>query len=61
MNTLVVIGYLGGYDVFMNVDREQAIERYAKKHDVTVEYVKNEYRITELEFTDEFEVYDIWV
>ena len=58
MNTLVVIGWTGCKKCYLNISREEAIERY-KEEDDFAEYLD----IGDIEvfnFDDEFGAYDVW-
>lgn len=52
-NRLWIIGFLGGFDCYLNVSRDEAIARYKTKHGY------DEYNLSYLDFEDEFEAYDI--
>lgn len=52
-NKLIVIGWMGGMTAYLNVSREEAIRRYTTENDDT-------YSVKEIEFDNEFEVYDAW-
>jgi len=60
MNTLIVIGWLGCKKCYLNISREEAIERY-KRDDGTgeEEWVAIEEDIEEFQFEDEFSAYDV--
>lgn len=53
-NKLVVIGYLGSKTVYLNVSREDAIQRFRQNDGCDVVYVE------EFEFDDSFGAYDVW-
>jgi len=71
MNKLVVIGLLGCRTCYLNISREEAIERWLKENALPDEesqnYMRKEllrgddiYEVKEIEFTDEFETYAVW-
>ncbi|MEQ1950961.1 hypothetical protein [Mesorhizobium sp. CN2-181] len=62
-NKLIVIGWLGVKQCYLNVSREEAIRRYVEKKDsssVDETYLKQFDLIEEFEFGDEFSAYDAW-
>ena len=60
MNTLIVRGWLGCKKCYLNISREEAIERY-KRDDGTSEeeFSAIEEDIEEFQFEDEFGAYDV--
>lgn len=57
-NTLISIGYLGTKTCYLNISREEAIERYLKDNPFTTyEDLITENIVAEFEFGDEFECY----
>ena len=64
-NKLVVIGYLGVKTCFLNVSREEAIQRFIKMNQIpgeTTEELDQELldSIKEFDFDDSFSAYDAW-
>jgi hypothetical protein len=61
MNTIIAIGWTSSYRCYLNLSKEEAIEKYMKEHNVS-EYTLEELRgmIKEINFNDSFSVYDIW-
>ena len=60
-NSLVTIGFIGSRNCYLNVDLEDAIERYIKDEDITEdEFYEYETPFEEFEFEDEFTAYEIW-
>lgn len=57
-NTLIIIGMTGYYDAYLNVDMDEAIKRYAKKHVMPVDEVKEKEDIHSFTFEDEFHTYN---
>ena len=53
-NKLIVIGWMGVKTAYLNVPREEAINRYMQSRNVTSEDIE------EFDFEDEFGVYDAW-
>lgn len=55
----VVIGYIGQKTVYINMSKEEAMQRYNKEN---LEYTikENNLIVTEMEVEDCFNVYDIW-
>lgn len=61
MNKLIVIGYTSMMKCYLNIIREEAIQRYMKSEEMTrEEFDEAGLRCDEVEFDDEFEAYDIW-
>ncbi len=48
---LIMIGYLGGFNAYLDVDKDEAIRRYLLENEEVI-------NIKEFEFDDEFMVYD---
>ena len=60
-NKLIVIGYIGVKKCYLNVDMDEAIERYCKSECITrVEFEEFNTSTHEYAFEDEFEAYDVW-
>jgi len=62
-NKLTVIGYMSDKVCFLNVDRNEAIERYIRDTyttPVTIEDIEKLGIVTEFEFKDVFEAYDAY-
>lgn len=56
---LVAIGYLGDQTVYVNISKQEAIDRYDRENpDFTV--IKNNLRVKEIDVDEKFYVYDIW-
>jgi hypothetical protein len=61
MNTLISIGYTGSATCYLNISREEAIERYLKDNPFTTyEDLIKENMVDEFEFYDEFECYAVY-
>lgn len=63
MNKLVVIGLIGDKICYLNVSKEEAIERYCKCRGISTDLVKKEIDdgyVTEYTFDDEFSAYEVW-
>lgn len=60
MNTLIVIGQTGSRIAYLNISREEAIDRFLKSYP----YFQNESELArlvdEFSFEDEFDVYDVY-
>ncbi|MCP4990912.1 MAG: hypothetical protein GY928_34175 [Colwellia sp.] len=59
-NTLVTIGWTGTKTAYLNISKEEAIERYLKDNPDCKELVTQDGFVNEFEFNDEFGVYDAW-
>jgi len=61
-NTLVVIGWLGMRQCYLNIPREEAIRRYCAARDDDPANIENnpEGLVDEFEFTDTFSAYDAY-
>ena len=60
-NKLILIGGVGGYQAFLNIDLEEAIQRVLRiASSDSEESIKNSMDIQTLEFDDQFWVYDAW-
>ena len=60
-NKLIIIGYVGMKKAYLNISKEDAIKRYTDQESFNMEYegyLLDE--VQEIEFDDEFEVYDAW-
>ena len=56
---LVSIGFIGGQTVYVDVTKEEAIQRYNEENpDYTI--LENSLIVREIEVKDKFFVYDIW-
>lgn len=61
MNKIVCIGYIGLKKCYLNLSKEESIERYIKSEGITEEVFNNSYiNVYEIEFDDEFCAYEIW-
>jgi len=60
MNTLIVIGCLGIRKCYLNISKEEAIERYKKSEEIDELDSETEEDIKEFQFEDEFNAYDVW-
>ncbi len=62
MNKIITIGYLGYNRCYLNITKEDAIERYCKEEKINKEeFEKNDdISIYTTEFKDEFGCYEIW-
>jgi len=61
MNKLIVIGWIGIKKCYLNIEKEEAIERYMKSEEMTrEEFDEAELSCDEVKFDDEFDAYDIW-
>jgi len=63
MNKMVVIGRTGDKTCYLNVDRDEALERYYKDRGITTDVVKQEVDdeyVREYTFDDEFAAYEVW-
>lgn len=59
MNKIIAIGYMGSRQCYLNVSREEAMRRYRLHNDMAPDEPIIDH-IAELDFDDEFSVYDIW-
>lgn len=61
-NKLIIIGHLGLKTAYLNISKEEAIQRYieTEKSFPDDEIIVTENMIQEIEFNDEFSVYDAW-
>lgn len=63
-NKLTVIGYLGDKNAYLNLSKEEAIQRFMQDNlrdeDCNKEYVEKYGNVEEFYFDDEFCVYDAW-
>lgn len=60
-NKIITIGYIGLKRCYLNVDKEEAMNRYCLSENITREYLEvNDISIHETEFDDEFGAYDIY-
>jgi hypothetical protein len=55
MNKIISIGWTGSKRCYLNISREEAVERYKKS-----EGVLDPPDVDEFEFGDEFGAYDLW-
>ena len=62
MNKIIAIGYVGTQRCYLNVDKEEAINRYCKSENITREEFDENTTISidVVKFEDEFETYAIW-
>lgn len=58
-NTLILIGFIGMKKCYLNITKEEAIERYCAYMSLDVAAF-NEDSVEVIEFDDEFEAYDVW-
>jgi hypothetical protein len=60
-NTLISIGYLGTKTCYLNIIREEAIERYMEDNPFTTyEDLIKENMVDEFEFYDQFQCYAVY-
>jgi len=60
-NRAIIIGWIGSKRCYINISKEEAIERYKNTDGFTVGYDDEALGDTrEIEFDDEFGVYDAW-
>jgi hypothetical protein len=60
-NKLIIIGYIGLKRAYLNISKEEAVKRYISQTGYDEEYDKDLLDdIREIEFNDEFGVYDAW-
>ena len=61
-NTLIIIGAIGIKKAYLNITKDDAIERFCNDLEIPMdeyeEYWSSSYK--EITFYDEFEVYDAW-
>lgn len=62
MNKIIKIGYLGDSKCYLNIEKDEAIERYCISEGYTIEEFKKDsgLDLKIIEFDDEFSCYDIW-
>ena len=61
VNTLISIGYLGTKTCYLNISREEAIERYLKDNPFTTyKDLITDDMIDEFQFYDEFGCYSVY-
>jgi hypothetical protein len=61
-NKLITIGYIGLKRAYLNISKEEAIKRYTSQSDYVEAYESDLLDdIYEIEFDDEFGVYDAWL
>ena len=59
MNKLISIGILGMMTCYLNISNEEAIQRYCKSMDMSIEeFDHNELKV--FYFSDEFDAYDVY-
>jgi|OM-RGC.v1.035775834 hypothetical protein len=60
-NKIISVGYIGLQKCYLNISEEEAIKRYCKSENITVEEFDNNSDIDSyiIEFEDEFECYSI--
>ena len=60
-HTLIIIGWMGSKTCYLDVSKEEAIERYCKENNESLGNFKNfSIPLESFEITDKFWVYDIW-
>jgi hypothetical protein len=60
-NKLISIGWSGIMKCYLNLTKEEAIDKYCKSQELTIEEFKNmELSYYEFEFDDSFEAYAVW-
>lgn len=61
-NTIFVIGFMGGKTCYMNISPKEAITRYCKDNDLTLDEFNKTYKddMKQITFIDEFSAYDMW-
>lgn len=62
MNKIISIGYTGIKKCYLNLTKKEAIERFIRDLEISMEEYKKsfEYTYEEFEFEDEFRAYDVW-
>jgi len=62
MNKIIIIGYMGVRNCYLNINEDEAIERYCKSEDYNRKDFEEDFEIEikTIEFNDEFGCYDIW-
>jgi len=61
MNKLVVIGYMSSKKCYLNISKEDAVEKYCKSEEITEkEFEDMNLILDEIEFDDVFSAYDVW-
>ena len=61
MNKLVVIGWRGIRTCYLNITLQEAIDRFIKTEEITLEYFNSsEVGCEIIEFDDEFGAYEVW-
>lgn len=61
INKLISIGYLGIKRCFLNIDKNEAINRYCKSENITLEnFEQDDIPIDIIEFIDEFGAYSVY-
>lgn len=60
MNKLIVIGWMGIKKCYLNIPKEEAIERFCKENELTENDLNKYDLINEYVFKDEFDAYDAW-
>jgi hypothetical protein len=59
-NKLIVIGWMGTKMAYLNVPREEAINRFMKSNFTSRQDIEVFDFVREFEFEDEFGTYDAW-
>lgn len=59
LNKIISIGWLGSKSCYLNISREEAIQRYLVNNPGDSDYLDDSGFITEFEFTDEFWAYSV--
>lgn len=57
-NKMVVVGGMGSWICFLNIEKEEAIRRYKEYYGLPEDSLK--YTSHEFEFGDSFWAYDVW-
>lgn len=61
INNLVIIGWLGAKEAFLNISKEEAVKRYFEMYPDEEEHRDSISETAfEFEFNDNFQVYDAW-
>lgn len=61
-NKLICIGYTGVMSCYLNINEDEAIQRYAKDQDISETELRldNNIQINHIDFDDEFCAYSVW-
>lgn len=61
MNTIISIGYIGIKRCYLNISKDEAIERYCKSENMAKEeFEDSDLEPEEINFVDEFSAYEIF-